>query len=35
MNKYESSENHVGKSIIKRSDIEKLLAIKINPKLCF
>ena len=35
MTKDESSETHIGKSIIKSSDIEKLLNIKINPKLYF
>ena len=33
--KDKSSEIHIGKSIIKSSDCEKLLGIKIDPKLHF
>ena len=33
--KDKDSEIHIGESIIKSSDCEKLLGIKIDPKLCF
>ena len=35
MNKDKSSEIHIGGSVIKRSDCEKLLGIKIDSKLLF
>ena len=35
LSKYESSEIHIGDSIVESSTCEKLLAIKIDSKLCF